>query len=93
MKLIDLLATSYLLLFLPTEGSPASTSTLYSSRHIVQLPSIPLKAAQTIYNACRLSCCVIFAFVFAAGSLTVIFNDIVLVVLCLIRQTLFLSEM
>jgi len=55
------------------------SSTSYLSRRIVQLPSVPVREALTIHEARRPSRRIIFAIVFAAGSLTVIFIDIVLV--------------
>ena len=67
------------------------STTSYSSCRIVQLPSVPVRAALTIHEARRPPRRIIFAIVFAAASLTAIFIDIVLIVSCLIRQTAFVS--
>ena len=67
------------------------SSSSYSLRRIVQLPTVPVRAALTIHEARRPSRLVIFAIIFAAGSLTAIFIDIVLIASCLIRQTAFVS--
>jgi len=55
------------------------SSTSYSSRRIVQLPTVPVRAALTIHEARRSSRRVIFAIVLAAGSLTAILTDLVLI--------------
>jgi len=94
-KLVDLLATSYLLSSMP----PASSSTLSSSHRIVQLPTVcPSESCAnnsrsssifsprlTCYHPCRRhphrhrTCCVLLAIIHAAGILTAILIDIVLV--------------
>jgi len=55
------------------------SSTSYSSRRIVQLPSVPVRASLTIHEARSSSRRVIFAIVLAAGSLTAILIDILLI--------------
>jgi len=50
-----------------------------------------MRAALTIHEASRPSHHIIFAIVFAAGNLTAIFIDIVLITSCLIWQTAFVS--
>jgi len=67
------------------------SATSYSSRRIVQLPTVTVRAALTIHKAHRPSRGILFAIVFAASSLTAIFIDIILIALCLIRQTAFVS--
>jgi len=67
------------------------SSTSYLSHRIVQFPSVPMRAPLTIHEARRPSRCIIFAIVFAAGSLTAIVIENVLVASCVIRQTAFVS--
>ena len=50
----------------------------YSLRRIVQLPTVPVRAALTIHEARRSSRHVLFAIIFAAGIDTAILIDIVL---------------
>jgi len=55
------------------------SSTSYSSRRIVQLPSVPVRAALTIHEARCSSHRIIFAILLAASSLAAILIDIVLI--------------